>query len=328
MVRLAIDMMGSDEGPMPLAKGLKAFLKENDDVEVVAFGAGKDLHPLLDGVRGASVVETSQVVPMEISPLGFLRLKDSSMYQAIKASAGVGFSGVVTAGSTGGFVTGATLLIKNAPGVLRAGLAAPFVTAIRGKKTVILDIGASNQNTAEELVGFAKMGSLYAKNVLGVQTPRVYILSNGVEEGKGLAESVKAYRILKESSFPGFAGNCEARDALDGNKDVIVTPGYPGNILLKSIEGTAGMLGVLLKKAFTKNLFTKMGYLLAKPGLKGMKQTLDYRSTGGAILLGVNKVAVKAHGNSNDYAFYNALKVAYSMAVSSIVGKITEGMAK
>ncbi len=330
MIKLAIDMMGSDKGPGALAAGLRDFLTANQDVEAVVFGDRERLDSLLAGVERVSIVAAAQVVPMEVSPLAFLRLKESSMYLAIKAAADKtqGFAGVVTAGSTGGFVTGCTLLLKNAPGVLRAGLAAPFVTAVPGKQAVILDIGASNQNTADELVGFAKMGAVYAHTVLGVQLPKVYLLSNGAEEGKGLAESVEAYRKLKASGFAGFSGNCESRDALDGNRDVVVTSGYPGNIMLKSFEGTAALMNGLLKKAFKKNLMTKLGYLMAKPGLKEMKRTLDYRATGGAILLGVSNVAVKAHGSSDGYAFYNALHVAYAMAHAGIVAAIAKELAQ
>lgn len=327
MIKLAVDLMGSDMGPVELIKGLKEFLSEHKDCEVVAFGDIKTLTEQLGNTPRVTIKASEEVVPMEINPFGFLRLKKSSMYLAIQMAANdPSIDGVVSAGSTGGFVIGSTLMIKNAPGVRRAGLAAPFVTAVKGKKTIILDIGANNKNTGDELVCFAKMGAVYAREVLGEKEPKTYLLSNGAEEGKGLDECVDAYAKLK--GFPGFMGNCESRDALDGTKDVIVTTGYPGNIMLKAFEGTAQLMMGLMKKAFTKNWKTKIGYLLAKSGLKEMKETLDYRSTGGAILLGIKKVAVKAHGNSNAYAFKNGLSVAYSMAEAHIVDAISRELAK
>lgn len=325
MIKLSVDLMGSDLGPVELSKGLLDFLKDYPDCEVKAFGDPKILSPIFKEEKRVTIMESLQVVPMEVSPVQFLRYKKSSMYLAIQeAKKDDSIDGVVTSGSTGGFVVGCTLILKNIANVLRAGLTAPFITQVRGKQTVILDIGASNVNTADELVCFAKMGSIYARKVLNEQNPSVYLLSNGAEEGKGLKESVDAYEKLKD--YPWFKGNCEARDVLDGTRDVVVTSGYPGNILLKSIEGTASMMNSLIKKAFKKNLFTKIGYLFAKSGFKDMKKTLDYRATGGAILLGVNKVAVKAHGNSNAYGFYNALRVAYSMSKGKIVESIKEEM--
>lgn len=325
MIKLSVDIMGSDLGPNELAKGILEFLKTYKDCELVVFGDPKILSPIFENEKRVTIKEAKSVVPMEVSPMQFLRMKDSSMYLAIKEANDDPFiDGVVTSGSTGGFVIGSTLILKNIPNVLRAGLTAPFITAKKGKFTVILDIGASNINNADELVCFAKMGSIYANKVLNVENPSIYLLSNGVEEGKGLKETVEAYEKLKE--YPNFKGNCEARDVLDGTKDVIVTSGYPGNIFLKASEGTASMMNGLIKKVFKKNLITKIGYLFVKSGLKEMKETLNYKATGGAILLGVNKVAVKAHGNSDDYAFYNALKVAYTMAKNHIVEEIKEKM--
>lgn len=325
MIVLAVDLMGSDLGPEELCKGLRAFLKKTPDVSVLAYGDKDKLSEDLAGQDRVTIRPSEQVVPMEVSPMGFLRLKKSSMYLALQdAGKDPKIDGIVTSGSTGGFVIGNTLLVKNAPGVARAALAAPFITKVKGKNTVILDIGASNQNNSDELVEFAKMGAVYAKKIFGVPEPAIYLLSNGVEEGKGLKESVDAYHKLE--GFPGFKGNCEARDVLDGTKDVVVTTGYPGNILLKSIEGTAAMMTGMMKAAFQKNLWTKIGYLFARSGLKEMKEQMDYRKTGGAILLGINKVAVKAHGNSNAYAFENALNVAYRMCQSQIVSAISEAL--
>ncbi len=328
MVKLAIDLMGSDLGPEELSKGLKDFLSETPDCQVEVFGDEKALQPLFAGADRVSIHPADTVVPMEVSPFEFLRkYRTSSMFLACQtAGKDTSIDGVVSSGSTGGFLTACHTLVGRIPGVVREGLAAPFITAKPGHQTLILDIGASNYCTAEELVCFARIGKIYASRVFHRTDPKVFLLSNGLEEGKGLKETVEAYQLLKGD--PSFGGLSEARDALDGTKDVIVTTGYPGNIFLKGTEGTAELMMGMLKKAFTKNLRTKIGYLLAKPGLKEMKRNLDYRATGGAVLLGVKKVAVKSHGNSNAYAFLNAVRLAYNMVKAGLVKGLEEELAQ
>lgn len=323
MIKIAVDMMGSDLGPSELSKGLLNYLKDNKDVAFVCFGEKKQLSQL-EGNSHIDIVDCPDVVPMEVGVLQLLKMKDSSMVRAIKYTQENNLDGVVTAGSTGGFITGSTLIFKNVAGVNRAGFCAPFMTAKKDKQVLILDIGASNSNTAEELVGFARLGSIYAEALLKESNPSVYLLSNGSEEGKGTEEIKEAYKLMKGSQQVNFLGNIEARDALDGRCDVVVTSGYPGNIFLKATEGCASMMNTMIKSAFKRNLFSKIGYLLSKKGFNEMKEHMDYRKIGGAILLGVNKAAVKAHGNSNAYAFYYAIDLAYRLAKNEIVDKITK----
>lgn len=320
MARIALDMMGSDYGAKNFIQGLKLFMKENKEDTFIAFGKKAELKELENNPR-IEIVDCEQIVPMEVSVLSFLRMKESSMYKAILAVKENKADALVTAGSTPGFLTGSTLLLKNIENVKRAGFCSPFPTLIKGKETCILDIGASNTNTSEELIGFAKLGALYSKEILNNTNPSIYLLSNGIEEGKGLEESVEAYKKLKESNL-NFKGNVEAREALDGNHDVIVSTGYPGNIFLKATEGCALMMNKMIKAAFKRNIFSKIGYLLAKKGFDEMKATMDYRKTGGAILLGINGVAIKAHGNADPKFIYYSLKLADKMINKDIVNKI------
>lgn len=322
MVRIAIDMMGSDEGPVVLSEAVKKYLLEHKDVSVLLFGDKETLEKEFSSFserERVSIHETMSVIPMEIKPLDFLRSKTSSMYQAILAAKNKEADGVLSAGSTGGFLTGATILLRNIPGIERAGLCTPFPTAVPGKGTVILDVGANNKNTGEDLYQFALMGRIYAEKILSCENPKVYTLSNGTEEGKGAEEVVEAYRLLKERNFPGFSGNVEARNALDGTHDVIVTSGFAGNIFLKATEGMASMMNHMIKDSFKRNLMTKIGYLFSSKGFKEMKKTMDYKRFGGAILLGVNGIVVKAHGNSDSYAFYQAIDVTRNMVKADIV---------
>ena len=327
MITLALDMMGSDYGAVEFIKGIKRYLEYNKEVEFICFGKKDELKEL-EGMERVRVVDCPDIVPMETDVLKFLRHKNSSMYQAILAVQRGEAQGLVTAGSTGGFLAGSTLLLKNVTGVKRAGFCSPFPTAVKGKSTCILDIGASNSNSGEELVGFAKLGQIYAREILDNPKPTVYLLSNGTEEGKGLDETKEAYEILKTVDDVNFCGNAEARDCLDGKHDVVVTTGYPGNIFLKASEGIALLMNGLIKKAFKRNIFSKIGYLLAKKGFKEMRETMDYRKTGGAILLGINGVAVKTHGNSDDTFFFYSMDLAYKMVKKDIVNTIKKEFSK
>ena len=200
MVRLAIDMMGSDLGPTGLIPGVKALLKDYDDVELHLFG---DENILKESFTEENVIihGTEEIVPMEVGALKVLRMKNSSMMKAVQCTVDEDLDGVVSAGSTGGFLTLTTLIVKNVEGVLRAGLCAPFLTVKKGKYVAILDIGASNENTAEELACFAKLGKIYSSTMWNIENPSVYLLNNGAEEGKGPDYVKGAYKLLKEDSI-------------------------------------------------------------------------------------------------------------------------------
>ena len=220
MVRLAIDMMGSDLGPTGLIPGVKALLKDYDDVELHLFG---DENILKESFTEENVIihGTEEIVPMEVGALKVLRMKNSSMMKAVQCTVDEDLDGVVSAGSTGGFLTLTTLIVKNVEGVLRAGLCAPFLTVKKGKYVAILDIGASNENTAEELACFAKLGKIYSSTMWNIENPSVYLLNNGAEEGKGPDYVKGAYKLLKEDSSINFQGNVEARYVMDGKRDVV-----------------------------------------------------------------------------------------------------------
>ena len=330
MAKIAIDMMGSDAGPRVLAQSVIHYLKDDKEISFLLFGDENVLKPLFEDCPDkdrAEIHPTTTIIPMEIKPLDFLRAKTSSMYQAINAVKEGKADGVLTAGSSGGFVTGSTILLRTVEGVNRAGLCSPFPTKKMNVPCVVLDIGANNYNTSEELYQFGIMGRLYSQYVLGVKDPGVWILSNGTEEGKGTDEIVEAYHLMKERNLPGFRGNVEARNAIDGTHDVIVTPGFSGNIFLKATEGMGSIMNELIRESFKMNLLTKIGYLFASKGFKRMKKVMDYRRFGGAILMGINGVCVKAHGNSNEYAFYQAIGVCKKMIDVRIVDAIRKQFA-
>lgn len=323
MYKIVVDAMGGDLGSSVIVEAIDLFLKDNQDVEITVVGKKEELSSLENKCR---IIDARDIVPMEAGALEVMRLKDSSMMKAIKTMKDENLDAVVSCGSTGGFLSAATINLKMIPGVKRAALVAPFPTQIKGKNVVILDIGANNENSPEELVQFALMGKLYSQSVYGVETPKVYLLSNGAEEGKGAPEVKGAYKLLKDSNFEGFMGNVEARYALNGDADVVVADGFSGNIFLKASEGIAKIMSGMIKKAFKRNLWSKLGYLHVRKGMKEMSETMDYKSTGGAMLLGVNGNVVKAHGSSDARSFYSALRVAKKLAANDVVNKIKQGI--
>ena len=320
-MKIAVDTLGGDNGSKVIVEAIIEFLAKHKDTEVVAVGNQEELKEL-EGK--CEIIHAPDIVPMEAGPLEAMRMKNSSLYVMTQLAKEGKVDALVSAGSTGGYLSLTTLILKTIPGVKRAALVAPFPTRIKGKKVVILDIGASNENSPEELSQFAVMGSLYSKYILGVEEPKVCLLSNGTEPGKGSPVGKEAYKLLKDK--PYFKGNVEARNALSGECDVVVTDGYSGNIFLKSSEGMAKMMASMVKDAFKRNLWSKLGYLHVKKGMKEMSETMDYKSTGGAMLLGVNGVVVKAHGNSDAYSFGCALEVAYKLVDNNLINKIKEGI--
>lgn len=323
MSKLVIDMMGSDLGSPMSVEAVRHYRADHPECELVLVGKKDEL----SAIKDCKIIDAPSVIKMETGALEVLREKDSSMVKALEAVISENADGVVSAGSTGAFLSAATLILKKIPGVLRSALVTNFPNLEEGGYTTILDVGASNANTPEELAQFAYMGTLYAKAVNKKENPRVRLLSNGSEEGKGSPVGKEAYALLKEDKKINFLGNIEGNHLLNGEADVVVSDGYSGNIMLKSTEGAAKGMGTLLKKAFKRNLLSKIAYLFVKKGLKEMKEALNPKKAGGALLIGINGVVVKAHGNSDSEAFYHAIELADNLAQHQVVNSIKEGFA-
>ena len=323
-MKIAVDAMGGDNGSKVVVEAIKEFKEKYPDVDIVVFGKIEELSEL---TSFCEVINAPDVVPMEAGALEVFRMKDSSMCKALSNMRDKGYDAVVSAGSTGGFLSAATLNLKMISGVKRAALVTAFPTKIKGKKVVVLDVGANNENSPEELVQFAYMGKAYQQALFSeIKEPKTYLLSNGAEAHKGSPVVKEAHQLLLSNNFAGFAGNMEARDVLNGDADILIADGFSGNILLKGMEGIAKMMSGMIKANFKQNLWTKLGYLHVRKGFKNMSETMDYKSTGGAMLLGINGVVVKAHGNSDAYSFYNALRVAKQMVDYDVVNKIKESL--
>ena len=301
---------------------------------VVLVGRGEDILEALQeqGVaelpQGLSITHADQVVEMCDNPAtAFKEKKDSSLtvgLNLLKSGEGDAF---VSAGSTGALLSGATLLVKRIKGIRRAAMAPVVPTG--GGGSVLIDCGATAEGTPEFLLQFAFMGSYYAERVLGRPEPRVGLLNIGAEPSKGTGLQREAYQLLQKAKEEGrlnFVGNVEAREAVEGAVDVIVSDGYSGNIFLKAVEGAGLFLSREMKKMFMKNFKTKIAALLMKDGLRDFKKLLDANEVGGTALLGISRPVIKAHGSSNGYAMKNAIRQAVEFSRSGIVEDITENV--
>ncbi len=321
VIKLAVDAMGGDLGSSIVVQAILNYLKKHQDVEFHVVGKKEELKAL---ENKAILYHAEDVMGMEDGALSILRKKETSMNKAVELCADGICDGVISCGSTGAFLTLSTLKVKLIKNVKRAALGTLFPTLDPKKFVLMLDLGASNENTGEQIAQFAEMGQVVYQSLFHKEDVQVYLLSNGAEDKKGCPEGKEAFAILKEKKYSWFKGNMESKFVLNGEADVVATGGYAGNVLLKSIEGTASMMSKLMKKAFKKNLFTKIGYLFAKSGIQQMKEHIDPNRGGGAMLIGCNKICVKAHGNSDALAFETGIDFTINMIKSHICETLKE----
>ncbi len=335
-MKIILDAMGGDNAPLaPVMGAIRAA--EDFGAQIMLVGRGEEILRVLSeqGIdtlpNGVEVVHADGVVDPHEDPTAAVRKqKDSSMMTALKMLADGEGDAVISAGSTGALLTGATLIVKRVKGIRRAAMG-PVMPNKAGGKTVILDCGANAECTAEFLLQFGLVGSLYAKKYLGVENPKVGLLNIGAEDSKGTPLQKEAYALLKQAGEKGlinFVGNAEARDVPLGTVDVVVCDGFAGNVLLKSIEGTAMFMGSLMKhKIFKRNFLSKIGYLFCKPGVDEVMSMLDYRTIGGTQFLGIRKPVIKAHGSSDALAFRNAVRQAMDATSADFSAELEQGLA-
>ena len=332
-MKIIVDAMGGDNAPQAVVEGAVAAAKEYG-VDIVLVGKQDIVEALVKENGGdalgdkISIVNASEVVDMEDDPTTVLRnKKDSSMSVALHLLKDGGGDACISAGSTGALLTGATLIVKRVHGIRRAAMAPVMPNGNKG--ALLIDCGANTECTAEYLLQFAYMGSFYAKNILGVENPRVALLNVGAEDTKGGELQHEAFAILKEAGDAGninFIGNIEAKDAYFNAAEVIVTDGFSGNVMLKTIEGTAKFLMTNLKDAFLSSVKTKIAALLMKDKLENLKKILDPSEVGGTALLGISKPVIKAHGSSDARAIKNAVHQAVTFVDAGVAEEIAQNI--
>lgn len=319
-MRIAVDAMGGDFAPLEIVKGAVEAALRHKDTEIILVGDEKAITSLnIKLPENISLKHAGDVITMHEQPALALRRKpDASIAVATKMVRNKEADAVVSAGSTGAQMAAALLLLGRIKGVERPAIVTIYPTFNGGK--LILDVGANTDCTPNMLIQFAHMGSIYAENVLAFANPRVALLNNGEEEGKGSPLTKETYKLLKEESI-NFIGNLEGREIIQGNYEVLVCDGFVGNVVLKLSEGLASGIMNMLKEEFSKTILTKMGAALVMPGLKKMKSMLDYAEYGGAPLLGVKGVSIICHGSSHAKAIKNAIRVAEDCVRNDFVSK-------
>ena len=332
-MRIIIDAMGGDHAPDAIVAGTIRAAKEFD-AELVLVGRGAEVLQALEkqGMtnlpKGLEVANAEDVVDMHDDPATVVRKRrDSSMVVGLRMLAEEKGDAFISAGSTGALLAASTLIVKRIPGIRRAAMA-PIIPTAAGK-CILIDCGANAECTPEFLQQFACMGSYFAKATLGIQQPRVALLNIGSEDSKGTQLQREAYGLLQELDQAGtilFVGNIEARDVPLGGADVVVADGFSGNVLLKSIEGTAKFMSDQLKKIFMKNAMTKVSALFCKSGITDLKRMMDYREVGGTPFLGITKPIIKAHGSSDELAIYNAIRQAIDAVKADLATAIEENI--
>jgi len=331
-MRILIDAMGGDNAPNAIVKGAIDATKEFG-VQIVLVGRGEAILNSLkeqgwDNLpEGIEVANADDVVDMHDDPATVVRArKDSSMVVGLRMLANEEGDAFISAGSTGALLTAATLVVKRVKGIRRAAFCPEIPT---DNKTLLIDCGANAECTPEFLLQFAFLGTLYAKQVHHKIRPRVGLLNIGSEDSKGTEMHKQSYALLQNAHEQGllnFMGNVEARDVFTAGVDVLVADGFSGNILLKSIEGTASFMAGMMKGMFKKNLLTKIGALLCKDGIAQFKKRMDYREVGGTMLLGISKPVVKAHGSSDARAIRSAVKQAIEAVNANMAEMLKQDM--
>jgi glycerol-3-phosphate acyltransferase PlsX len=313
VIRIAVDAMGGDRGPDEIVAG--ALAARGDDLTPVLFGdTWVDSH-------GLEYHATQGVIGMHEKPADAVRAKpDSSLVASVRAVQEGRAQAIVSAGNTGAVLAAGLLELRRIPGVIRPAIAVP-IPAQNGP-SVLLDAGANADARPEHLLQFATMGAVFAAELLGIERPSVRLLSIGEEAEKGNQLTLEAHALLRESDLD-FRGNCEGRDILRGAADVVVTDGFTGNVVLKTLEGTIRTLLGGLRDEITASALGKLGGLLIRPASRRLRHRLDPDTYGGAYLLGLRGLAVIAHGDSSPTAIENAIRLAARGVEHDVVGRLT-----
>lgn len=323
MVKILVDTLGGDNSPKANIDGAIMALKENNDIHLILVGDENVIKTSLDEAKvdmeRVSIVHAPDVIECNDKPTEAMKQKKESSlykcYERLRAEEDIG--ALVSSGSTGAILVGAVLKLGRIKGVKRPAFC-PILPTMDGNIVGLTDSGANVDCDAELLRQFAVMGSLYLEKAYGVNNPRVKLLNVGVEEEKGDLLRKEVHQVLKDEKKINFTGNMEARDFITGCCDLVVADGFSGNVLLKSTEGACMEVMKLMKGAFYKNFKNKMGALLLKKDVMGIKNRMDYNNYGGAVLLGAKKTIVKAHGSSKAKSIAVSISQAYNMEKNNL----------
>lgn len=325
-MKVAIDAMGGDNAPELIVKG-SILARDEYNVGILLYGKENEIKKAVESstsdFSNIEIINAEEVITNDDKPVMALRRKkDSSLVKAFNAVKDKQADAIVSAGSTGALLGGATLIVGRINGIERPAIGA-LIPNMYGGFALLIDSGANVDSKPEFLYDFAIMGDIYLKQVLNIASPKIALANIGAEKSKGDKLTLDTYGLLEGTTLPlNFIGNIEARDILQGKADIIVCDGFVGNMILKTLEGSMIELMKGLKSALLSSTRSKIGAALIKPALKEFKSKLDYSEHGGAPILGVKQIVIKAHGSSDEKAFKNAIrqaKTCYDNNVNSLI---------
>ncbi|MGJ7910647.1 phosphate acyltransferase PlsX [Neobacillus sp. LXY-1] len=324
-MKIAIDAMGGDHAPKEIVLGAIKAVQTFSDLHITLVGDETKIKKYMTNQDRISILHTTEVILGTDEPVRAVRRKKTaSMVLAAQQVADGQADACISAGNTGALMAAGLFVVGRIEGIDRPALA-PTLPTIGGEGFLLLDVGANADAKPEHLQQYAMMGSIYSQKVRGISKPRIGLLNIGTEEKKGNELTKHAFGFLKETNLH-FVGNVEARDLLDGVADVVVTDGFTGNMVLKTIEGTALSMFKMLKTALMSSFTSKVAAAVLKPNLKQLKETMDYSEYGGAALFGLNAPVIKAHGSSNAQAIFSAVKQTREMVSNDVVTLIKQAV--
>lgn len=333
-VTISVDAMGGDNGPSVPLDGALALLKERPNTHFIFFGDSAQLNPLLAErpklEKVARIEHCDITITMDDKPSQALRRgrEQSSMWQALEAVKHAEADVCISCGNTGALMAMATFCLRPLDVIARPAIAAIWPT--ERNESVVLDVGATVDSDASQLVDFTILGAAMARALFDMKSPSVGLLNVGTEQEKGLDAVKEAGKLLSDVTGVGFTykGFVEGNDIGKGTVDVVVCGGFVGNIALKTAEGTARQLSKYLWLALRRGFFSRLGALLASSSFRALKSKMDPRSVNGGVFLGLNGIVIKSHGSSDSYAFYSALGLAHDMASQGLMHRIERGIAR
>lgn len=327
-MRIAVDAMGGDHAPEEIVKGCVKAAQEFKNVTLVLYGNEQKIREVLkENYENIEVVQADEVIKSDDDPVKSIRRKkESSMVKAAYSVKNKENHALFSAGNTGALLAAGTLIIGRMKGIDRPGLLATFPSLSAEREVFnMIDVGANADSKPLNINQYATLGTYYSKKVQGIAEPTVGLLNNGTEENKGNELSKAAYALLKENDAINFIGNVEARDLLNGVADVVVTDGFTGNAVLKTIEGTALSLMSVIKGTIMENgIKAKVGGLLLKDSLKEVKDLLDYSKYGGAVLFGLKAPVIKTHGSATSEPVYHTIKQIKGMLETKLLEELIQ----
>lgn len=326
-MKIAVDAMGGDNAPQAIVEGVMLAKQDFPDIEFQLYGKEAEIKKYITDEKNITIIHTDEKIASDDEPVKAIRRKKTaSMVLAAQAVKNGEADAIFSAGNTGALLAAGLFIVGRIKNVERPGLMSTLpVMGEPDKGFDMLDLGANADNKPEHLVQYAVLGSFYAEKVRNVQNPRVGLLNNGTEETKGSELTKKAFELLAADETINFVGNVEARELLNGVADVVVTDGFTGNAVLKSIEGTAmNMMSLLKTSILSEGVKGKMGALLLKNALRGMKDEMDYSKHGGAVLFGLKAPVIKTHGATGPDAVRYTIRQIHTMLETQVVPQLVE----